>query len=92
MKLLSRVAIRIFAPSKRQNNAPLVVGSTRIESSVVAEVPADARLLDMDSPATQPVENVRIELRAQDLEAVFRIRERACLQPGICTRSGAGIG
>jgi hypothetical protein len=69
IKLLGKAAIRVFAPSKRQNNAAIIVGDRRIEPRIVAEVPSDTRLLDADEPpATEPLENVRIELHAQDLD------------------------
>jgi hypothetical protein len=69
IKLLGKAAIRVFAPSKRQNNAAIIVGDRRIEPRIVAEVPSDTRLFDADEPPiTEPIENVRIELHAQDLD------------------------
>jgi hypothetical protein len=69
VKLLSRAALRVFAPSKRQNNAAMAVGYMRIEPLLIAEVPSDARILELEDPSTtEPVENVRIELHAQDVD------------------------
>jgi hypothetical protein len=69
IKLLGKAAIRVFVPSKRQNNAAILIGDRRIEPRIVGEVPSDTRLLDVDEPpVTEPVENVRIELHAQDVD------------------------
>ena len=68
-KLLARGAIRVFTPSKRQNNSGMVVENRRIEPILVAEVPSDAQILDTDEPdSSAPVENVKIELHAQDVD------------------------
>jgi len=68
-KLLAKGAIRIFTPSKRQNNSALTIGDKRIEPILVSEIPSDAQILDAEETDTHaPVENVKIELHAQDLD------------------------
>ncbi len=69
IKLLAKAAIRVFTPSKRQNNGAILIGDRRIEPRIVAEVPADTRVLEIDEPPNMtPIENVRIELHAQDVD------------------------
>lgn len=69
VKLLAKAVIRVFTPSKKQNNAEMTIGDWRIEPRLIAEVPSDAQILEAEDPdSTMPVENVRIELHAQDLD------------------------
>jgi hypothetical protein len=70
IKLLARAAVRVFHPSKQQYNAGMLINGThRIEPRLIAEVPSDAQLLDTDDEDTSaPLENVRIELHAQDMD------------------------
>jgi hypothetical protein len=47
----------------------MMIGDQRIEPTLIAEVPSDAQILEIDeSPSTEPIENVRIGLRAQDMD------------------------
>jgi hypothetical protein len=39
VKLLARAATRFFRPSKSQNNAPILVGSRKVTTDIVSEVP-----------------------------------------------------
>jgi hypothetical protein len=69
INLLGKAALRVFAPSKRQNNSAMAIENRRIEPRIIEEVPSDARALEMDEPPDmEPVENVRIELHAQDVD------------------------
>lgn len=68
-RMLAKAALRVFTPSKHQNNSAIVVGDRRIEPRLIAEVPSDAQILDAeDQPTSEPIENVRIELHAQDID------------------------
>ncbi|MDE2228959.1 MAG: hypothetical protein KGL11_07965 [Alphaproteobacteria bacterium] len=66
---LLRSAVQFFAPSKRQGNAPITIGRRRVDSDTVAEFPSDARIQDFDDQeSTRIIEDVEIELHAQDLD------------------------
>jgi hypothetical protein len=68
-RVLAHSAINFFQPSKRQNNAPILIGSNRIDKQTVAEVPSDAQIEEANVPEiTKPFEDVAIELHAQDVD------------------------
>lgn len=67
LKDLAKAAIRIFRPSRNQNNAPLQIGERLIDSDTVAEVPnqVDLKVLDAEEHNV-PFPGTRIEIRAKD--------------------------
>jgi hypothetical protein len=69
VRSLVRAAFRVFRPSKQHGNVGMRVAGRRIEPSFVADVPSDAQMLDFaDPPSTRNLEDVEIELHAQDLD------------------------
>lgn len=69
LPMLLKSAVQFFAPSKRQGNAPITIGRRRVDTDTVAEFPNDARIQDFDDQeSTKMLENVEIELHAQDLD------------------------
>jgi hypothetical protein len=69
MRSLVRATLRVFRPSKQHNNSSIRIGGRPIGADVVAEVPGDAQMLEYDdAPKTKPLENVEIELHAQDID------------------------
>lgn len=68
-RIVQDAALKVLAPSRRQRNAPILIGSRRIPQDIVAQVPNDASLLD-PGPADKSVllQNIAIELHAQDLD------------------------
>jgi hypothetical protein len=72
-RLLAQSVVRVFTPSKRQNNATMIIGEKRIEPRLIEEIPGDIRLLEVDEPEeTEQIENVKIELHAQDIDRAKR--------------------
>jgi hypothetical protein len=72
-RLLAQSVVRVFTPSKRQNNATMIIGEKRIEPRLIEEIPSDIRLLEFDEPEeTEQIENVKIELHAQDVDRAKR--------------------
>ncbi len=66
---LLHTTAQFFTPSKRQGNAPFLVGNRRFDSDTVSEFPSDAKLQDYeDEETSKPFENVEIELHAQDID------------------------
>lgn len=66
---LIRSTAQFFSPSKRQGNAPILIGSRRVGSDIVAEFPNDAAIQDFDdSESSKLLQNVEIELHAQDVD------------------------
>ncbi len=60
---------RFFAPSRKENNAPVVVGNRRIEREVISELPTDVEIAEPEEEeTTRSYENVEIEIHAQDLD------------------------
>jgi hypothetical protein len=69
LKSLVHSTLGVFAPSKRQANAPLAIGNRHIDSETVASVPNDAQMLEFEEQqTTRPIENADIELHAQDID------------------------
>lgn len=66
-KRIANATSRIFAPSKRQNSAPIEVNARRVPREVVQDVPAQY-LVDheADSKPSRPFRDVTLELHAQD--------------------------
>jgi hypothetical protein len=68
-RVIAYAALRVFQPSKRQNNAPVMLGRTRIERETVAEIPSDAQIESANvTEITQHLQDVQIELHAQDVD------------------------
>jgi hypothetical protein len=68
-RVLAHSAINFFLPSKHQNNAPILIGSNKIDQATVAEVPSDAQIEEASVPEiTKPFDDVVIELHAQDID------------------------
>jgi hypothetical protein len=68
-----RSCLGVFLPSKNHGNAAMIVGKRRIEPTLIAQVPGEAQMLDFDDPPeTQPMQNVDIELHAQDKDRTKR--------------------
>jgi hypothetical protein len=66
---LIKSTAQFFTPSKRQGNAPFVIGSRRFDSDTVAEFPSDAKITDFeDEETSKNLESVEIELHAQDVD------------------------
>lgn len=62
-----RACLRVFLPSKNHGNVAMRVERRRIEPKLIAEVPGAAQMLEFDEPpGTEPMQNVDIELHAQD--------------------------
>lgn len=69
MRSLVRATLRVFRPSKQHGNSGFRVGGRRVEPRLVAEVPGDAQMLEYDEPPkTQALQDVAIELHAQDVD------------------------
>lgn len=68
-RVIAHAALNVFQPSKRQNNAPVLLGKTKIDHETVSEIPSDAQIEAADvTELTQHLEDVQIELHAQDLD------------------------
>lgn len=66
---LMRSTVQFFAPSKQQGNAPFSIGKRRFDADTVAEFPGDAKIQDYeDGESNRNLENVEIELHAQDVD------------------------
>ena len=71
--ILAQAVIRLFTPSKKQNNAEMQIGDKRIEPQLIEDIPSDISLLNLDEPdTTELLENMKIELHAQDVDRARR--------------------
>lgn len=69
LNMLARSALQFFMPSRRHRNAPVLVGERKISSDIIAEIPSEAQIEDFqDDEASEILENVEIELHAQDVD------------------------
>lgn len=69
LRLLGHSVIKFFSPSKRHNNAPILIGKKKIDEETVREVPGDAQIEAAEVPEIyQPFRDVQIELHAQDMD------------------------
>jgi len=69
IRIVAHSALQFFVPSKRFENAPILIGSRHIDRETVSEVPSDAQIAEADIPEmVQHHENVPIELHAQDID------------------------
>jgi hypothetical protein len=69
VRVIASSALRLFSPSKRNNNSPVVIDGRRIERDTIAEIPSDAQIDAANVPEiVKPHENVHIELHAQDMD------------------------
>ena len=67
IRRLASATHNLLLPSKNQNNAPVRVNRVLIPHEVIAEFPSEAQLAaDEPKPFSEPIENVEIELHAQD--------------------------
>ena len=64
---LANATSRFFAPSKRQDSAPVEVNNRRFDREVIQEVPAEYLVEDAsETHISRNFPNVRLELHAQD--------------------------
>ncbi|MEJ0074647.1 MAG: hypothetical protein WDO17_04230 [Alphaproteobacteria bacterium] len=69
LRVLTRAAIDFFRPSKRDHNAPVVIGNTNIDADTISEIPNEAEIEGADAPEiSRMVRDVTIELHAQDVD------------------------
>jgi hypothetical protein len=69
IRVLGHAALSFFAPSKRESNAPVVIGNKRFDSETIAEIPSEAQIEEANVPEImRPFESVQIELHAQDMD------------------------
>lgn len=69
LRILSSTAIKFFAPSKRSENAPILLGAKTISKETVQDVPSDAQIEEADVPEiVQQHQNVKIDLHAHDAD------------------------
>lgn len=70
---LANATSRFFAPSKRQDSAPVEVNNRRFDREVIQEVPADYLVEDAsESFVSRNFANARLELHAQDKDHAGR--------------------
>ena len=69
VRVLAHSALRLFSPSKRLRNVPVIIDERRIESPTIADIPSEAQIDAASVPETvKPYEDVQIELHAQDID------------------------
>ncbi len=69
LRMVAHSALHFFAPSKHQQNVPVLIGDRRVDSDTVAEIPSDAQIESSEVPEIyRPMDNVQIELHAQDMD------------------------
>ncbi len=70
---LANATSRFFAPSKRQDSAPVEVNERRFEREVIQEVPSDYLVEDAsETHISRNFSNVKLELHAQDRDHAGR--------------------
>jgi transcription termination factor NusB len=66
---LAKAALRFVDPSRRHADASIRIGARVIESEIIAEIPKDVEVLDLEEEElTEPYSGVEIELHAQDID------------------------
>lgn len=69
IKRLAGNAMRVVMPSKRQGSAPIIIGDRTVPRESIEEIPADANIQEYEDEETSlPVQNVEIEIHAQDVD------------------------
>jgi hypothetical protein len=66
---LIQTTVDFFSPSKRQGNAPVLIGSRRFDTDTVSEFPGEAQIREFEEEESNNYyERVGIELHAQDVD------------------------